>query len=207
MARNKTLRPRTARFFEELDAIRKKRKADRKTDTADRQTGKRHRRSSRFLSRTPYGSLELSAVLDSLNHPEHPDHAKARAVVDTLIERGLRRATIGTFNRLFGKHAIPLRLHFGGSRYGTPGVSPDVPPTRISYALWKLLTSGDLSRFGKCPECGTYFFDVTRNTSKVYCTSQCTSRVMSRDYRTAGKEREARRIRRVTTKRPKSRPN
>lgn len=153
----------------------------------------------KFLARTVYGTHQLSTILFALNQPRHPDHTDARAVVNILMAQGLSRAAVGAFNRPFGKGKIPLRLYWWRERDGKSHCRPDVPETRVSFALWHLLTSGGTTRLRQCPECGTYFFDRTRNASKRYCASRCASRATSRQYRAAGKEREARRARRVTT--------
>lgn len=68
------------------------------------------------------------------------------------------------------------------------------------FWLWLLIPEPD-PRLRRCPECGTYFVDNTRNRSKVRCGSRCTSRMTSRAHRAEGKEREWRRRRRVTVNR------
>jgi predicted RNA-binding Zn ribbon-like protein len=137
---------------------------------------------STFLERAVFGTLEFSALLDALNDPRHPDGARARAVVDRLIEQGLTPRTITTFNHVFGDEMMPLRLAWD-EHDGRVFISPEMSPGNVPRAVWLLLRSARPTRLRRCPACQTYFFDLTRNASQRYCTKRCTSRTTSRAYR------------------------
>ena len=73
-------------------------------------------------------------------------------------------------------------------------------PVPASLSLWSILLDERIAeRMRKCPVCSFFFLDLTRNFSKKRCSYRCTSIATSRDYRAAGKEREIRRTRRVTS--------
>lgn len=41
------------------------------------------------------------------------------------------------------------------------------------FALWTLFTTPLVYRLRQCPECETFFIDMTRNRSGIYCGSEC----------------------------------
>ena len=112
----------------------------------------------KFLRGTVYGSLELVTIVEALNRPQHPGHDDAKAIVDSLITWGLRRRTVGEFNRRFGRKTVPLRLKWWGREYGGPLAFPDVPVGKLGYALWHLLISPGSTRLKRCPECTSLDF-------------------------------------------------
>jgi predicted RNA-binding Zn ribbon-like protein len=65
-------------------------------------------------------------------------------------------------------------------------------------AVWLTLSEFEAcNRLRECPECHAIFLNPTRNRSKRYCQARFASRMTSRDFRAAGKEREYRRKKRM----------
>jgi predicted RNA-binding Zn ribbon-like protein len=141
---------------------------------------------ARWQRKTLYGRLELSTIMSALHHPAYPRHSHVREVVDHLVE-GNRQQAVESFNRHFGDETVTLRLHCSSLEEEFL-VTEDVPPTRISTALRKLLLSPEPHRIKICAGCSTmesptYFLDLTRPRNQKYCTPACTSRTTSRTYR------------------------
>lgn len=148
-----------------------------------RRPGRRPRTPS-FLHQNLYGSFELPALLDTLNSPRDPAHIAVRSVVERMTKDGPTRHAVRLFNRHFGKKAIPLQLRLA-RRDGRITAWPALLPSADALALWWVLTTSGPLRIRRCLECQRYFFDRTRNSSKMYCTATCQTRTTSRRYRSS----------------------
>lgn len=143
---------------------------------------------------TPKGDLgDAAAVLRVLvDTRKEPDIAGA---CEEYCRRwATRRVALPVLQADRGKVTWLNRV--GGPR-GSVTVMTAFPP---ALAVWLLLSEPEIcKRIRQCPECDTFFLDATRNRSKRHCSTRCTSRATSRDYRAAGKERDGRRKARVTS--------
>lgn len=118
-----------------------------------------------------------------------------RVLATETHDQPVDRKSIWDLNHL--AETIPLVVHFDPQ--GKPGLVP--PGTDVRAALGCILAiilaaalEGNWQRLKICrnPECQRTFFDLSKNRSAVWCTTQgCGNRLNARAYRTR-KDHEAR---------------
>jgi hypothetical protein len=158
-----------------------------------------------------------SALADDVSRGgSDPLRVAVRDVLSVLTAKGLR-AAYDAFNRHPG---------LANARVGFPALYTTRRETRegkvtgagvfllerrndpalFALYLWHALTDVRVAqRIRHCASCDAFFLDTTKNRAKRYCSVRCASRATSRDYRAAGKERAARKAKRVTSQSHKSR--
>jgi hypothetical protein len=128
-----------------------------------------------------YGTPEWIHLEPRLNTPD-PAFDNARAVVDTLIDKGVKDA-VDVWNTHFGRLDLQSRLIVQEFK-GEVEVQNTPPPTRIDQDLKRLLLSkSSRHRMRRCPEDQVYFYDTTKRAVKRYCSNRCASRVRMRAHR------------------------
>lgn len=124
-----------------------------------------------------------------LSRVEWKDVRRAQELIDPLFDsEGTLRPSARAarqFNLWWEGREVPLRLVFDATSRPFRSVVLD----SIPYLLWRVLTSEDADRVRRCPQCGRYFFDGTRNQSQRRCSPRCTNRFWNRARRRSADHR------------------
>jgi hypothetical protein len=120
-------------------------------------------------------------------------HAAAQAV-----ERGdLPEAAIAAINRLAGRCPVRLELVDG---HTAVHASAD-PRAQPLETLWWLIVHDGLDRLRRCRQCRSWFPDMTRNASQVWCSARCRDRGWNRAKRREARHSQYRKKQRGSIKR------
>jgi hypothetical protein len=95
---------------------------------------------------------------------------------------------VSEFNRLARMHPVPLKLWLRRSKKGRLEIVPSLEPSsheQLSLCfLWEdFFSNRGWERLKRCPRCGKWFPDKTKNRSKKRCSAKCTARWWNRSRR------------------------
>lgn len=108
-----------------------------------------------------------------------------RISLSVSANNAIKQKELDTFNTFLEKRTLEPRLvkhneHFGIHMENQKSDSWEQVMSEIAYSFAKTLSEGETERIRRCsnPDCKWFYYDNTRNKSKIYCTSRLCGNLM-----------------------------